>query len=111
MNNMELSLVLFTVLTQAAVGLTVMVAVRRWSVGEGPDVPSIRIEWLVAGLALCAGLIASLFHLGHPGEVPGHCCISALPGFRGKFCPSSSSPHWFCLASSYFGRMLQRDGL
>ena len=66
MNNMEFSLVLFTVLSQVAVGLTVMMALRRWRVSEGPSSSPLRSEWTFAGLLLVAALVAAHFHLGHP---------------------------------------------
>lgn len=70
MYDMELSLVLFTVLTQAAVGLTVMIALRQWRVSEGPAPAALSGEWLIAGLVVLTALIASHFHLGHPFSSP-----------------------------------------
>lgn len=65
MQSMELPLVLFTVLSQAAVGMVLMNAVRGIA---GHDGGSARNEWtLVLGL-MGLGLAASLFHLGHPLE-------------------------------------------
>ncbi len=65
MQSMELPLVLFTVLSQAAVGMVLMSAVRGVA-GHGSG--SARNEWmLVAGL-MGLGIAASLFHLGHPLE-------------------------------------------
>ncbi|WP_342663413.1 dimethyl sulfoxide reductase anchor subunit family protein [Desulfomicrobium escambiense] len=62
---MELPLVLFTVLSQAAVGMVLMSAVRGFAGHHGG---SARNEWtLVAGL-MGLGIVASLFHLGHPLE-------------------------------------------
>ena len=63
---MELSLVIFTVLSQISIGLTVMLAVRQWAVSDGPAPSSFRIEWIVVGVVLAAALAASVFHLGHP---------------------------------------------
>lgn len=70
MNNMELTLVFFTVLSQISVCLAVMLAVRQWNVAEGPEPTNIRTEWLVVGILLAVGLTVSLFHLGHPGGSP-----------------------------------------
>ncbi len=65
MQSMELPLVLFTVLSQAAVGMVLMSAVRGFA---GHEAGSARNEWmLVAGL-MGLGIVASLFHLGHPLE-------------------------------------------
>lgn len=65
MQSMELPLVLFTVLSQAAVGMVLMSAVRGFASHNGGDS---RNEWmLVAGL-MGLGIAASLFHLGHPLE-------------------------------------------
>lgn len=65
MQSMELPLVLFTVLSQAAVGMVLMSAVRGFARQDGSDA---RNEWmLVAGL-MGLGIAASLFHLGHPLE-------------------------------------------
>ena len=68
MNNYETSLILFTVLSQLSIGMVAVCAVRQLA---GPDPQSekekIRTEWLVAGGALLTGMIASVFHLGHPG--------------------------------------------
>jgi len=63
---MELSLVIFTVLSQISIGLAVMLAVRQWAVSEGTAPSSFRTEWIVVGLALAVALVASLFHLGYP---------------------------------------------
>lgn len=70
MNDMELSLVIFTVLSQISVGLAMMLALRQWSTAQGPDHSSVRTEWLVVGIVLALGLIASTFHLGHPMGSP-----------------------------------------
>lgn len=66
MNSMELSLVIFTVLGQAAVGITVMIALREWRTSEGSPISSLRGEWVLAGFVMLAALVASIFHLGHP---------------------------------------------
>jgi DMSO reductase anchor subunit len=67
MQSMEFPLVLFTVLSQAAIGIALMGAVR---VLAGPDGGDAQRQWrMVAGL-MVAGLVASLFHLGHPTGAP-----------------------------------------
>jgi len=70
MNNMELTLVIFTVLCQVAVGLTVMMALRQWRASEGPTGPSLSNEWMVPGFVLLVALIVGTFHLGHPTGAP-----------------------------------------
>jgi DMSO reductase anchor subunit len=70
MNNMELTLVFFTVLSQISVGLAVMLAVRQWKAAEGPETATLRTEWLAVGIVLAVGLVVSLFHLGYPGGSP-----------------------------------------
>lgn len=64
MSSMEIELVMFTVLSQSAIGLVLMSSVRQYAV-EGPA-GNVRSEWIVAGAILLLGLIASFFHLGHP---------------------------------------------
>lgn len=68
MSQMELPLVIFTVLSQTAVGLVAVSAIRQHA-AEGPA-GSVRPEWMTAALLLIAGLVASLFHLGHPLGAP-----------------------------------------
>jgi len=70
MNDMELSLVLFTVLSQVSVGLAVMAALRQWAASEGPAPPAVRVEWILVGIVLLIGMVVSLFHLGHPEGSP-----------------------------------------
>jgi DMSO reductase anchor subunit len=65
MNSYETPLVLFTVLSQLSVGMVAVSAVRSFA-GPEPPRKQIRSEWLVAGVALLVGMIASVFHLGHP---------------------------------------------
>jgi DMSO reductase anchor subunit len=65
MQSMELPLVLFTVLSQAAVGMVLMSAVRGFA-GHGSG--EARNEWLLVAGLMALGLAASLFHLGHPLE-------------------------------------------
>jgi len=67
MQSMEFPLVLFTVLSQAAIGLTMMRAVRTASGNAGTDA---RKEWLMIAGLMAAGLLGSLFHLGHPLSAP-----------------------------------------
>lgn len=67
---MELSLVIFTVLTQASIGLAVMLALRQWAVSDGPAPSSFRIEWIVVGVALFVALVASIFKLSDPFGSP-----------------------------------------
>jgi len=61
----ELPLVFFTVLTQMAIGLVLVSAVRQWAVVDGPGSRR-QTEWLAALGLLGAGVVASFFHLGHP---------------------------------------------
>ncbi|MGE4442166.1 MAG: dimethyl sulfoxide reductase anchor subunit family protein [Desulfomicrobium sp.] len=66
-SSMELPLVLFTVLSQAAIGLVLMNAVRQCRCagsGEG----NVRMEWTLVAALMGVGIAASLFHLGHPLE-------------------------------------------
>lgn len=67
MQSMEFPLVLFTVLSQAAIGLTMMRAVRTASGDAGVDT---RKEWLTIAGLMGVGLLGSLFHLGHPLGAP-----------------------------------------
>lgn len=64
MNSMELPLVAFTILSQAAIGMVMISSIRQYA-AEGPT-GNIRAEWSVAALILFIGLGASLLHLGHP---------------------------------------------
>ena len=67
METLSLPLILFTLLTQAAIGAAVVAAVRQWQTADGPQRPI--AEWgTIAGL-LAAGVLASFFHLGHPEAV------------------------------------------
>ncbi|WP_316896365.1 DmsC/YnfH family molybdoenzyme membrane anchor subunit [Pseudodesulfovibrio indicus] len=67
MQSMEFPLVIFTVLSQAAIGLTLMRAVRTTS---GDADSATRTEWLLIAGLMVAGLLGSLFHLGHPLSAP-----------------------------------------
>ena len=66
MNNMELSLVFFTVLSQVAVGICVLSAYRRWSTSNGNSDLMPDREWMAVGALFLVAVIASFFHLGHP---------------------------------------------
>ncbi|HWR03413.1 MAG TPA: DmsC/YnfH family molybdoenzyme membrane anchor subunit [Humidesulfovibrio sp.] len=75
--SMELPLVLFTILSQTAIGLTLLSGLRRWRLadlpGQGAGVQMARDEadrrqWLAAAGLLGVGLLLSLAHLGHPLE-------------------------------------------
>ncbi|KAA3656163.1 MAG: molybdopterin-containing oxidoreductase membrane anchor subunit [Chloroflexi bacterium] len=62
----ELPLVLFTILTQMAIGLVLVSAVQQWAVDGGPNISKMRTEWIVVLVLLTLGVITSFFHLGHP---------------------------------------------
>ncbi|MEE4240884.1 MAG: DmsC/YnfH family molybdoenzyme membrane anchor subunit [Desulfopila sp.] len=64
MSNIEMPLVLFSVLSQTAVGLVIINAGRNWA-AEGP-VGISRSQWGIVLAFLITGMIASFFHLGHP---------------------------------------------
>lgn len=73
MSAYEAPLVLFTVSSQLSVGMVAVGAVRL--IAQPEPQPGVRSEWLVAAGALLAGMIASVFHLGHPAgmlRVVGH---------------------------------------
>lgn len=65
MQSMELPLVLFTILSQTAIGMVFMSAVRAMA---GPHEEQTRNEWLLIIVLMGLGLMASLFHLGLPLE-------------------------------------------
>ncbi len=65
MNLAELPLIVFTLLSQIAIGMAMLAAVRQWAVVDGPT-KTTRNEWLVIGLLLAGAVMASLFHLGNP---------------------------------------------
>lgn len=65
MERLELPLVLFTLLSQIAIGMALISATRQWATVQGPTARS-RNEWLTIGLVLAAAIVASLFHLGDP---------------------------------------------
>lgn len=66
MNSMELPLVLFTVLSQIAVGLTVFTAARQWRTSNGESALPTAPVWVASLALLVVAMIASLFHLGDP---------------------------------------------
>ncbi|MFK4765281.1 dimethyl sulfoxide reductase anchor subunit family protein [Desulfobaculum sp. SPO524] len=68
MNSMELPLVFFTVLSQMAVGMTVFAALVPQEAAAGAQTR--RTGEMAAIALLCAGLVASVFHLGHPLGAP-----------------------------------------
>lgn len=65
MNTPEFPLVLFTLLTQMAIGLALISATRQWAVVEGPGA-KVQAEWLAVAALLALGVMAAFFHLGHP---------------------------------------------
>ena len=66
MNTYETPLILFTVLSQLSIGLVAMSTIQQL-VGPDPEPGRIRSEWMFACGALLTGMVASVFHLGHPG--------------------------------------------
>ncbi|MDR3438714.1 DmsC/YnfH family molybdoenzyme membrane anchor subunit [Telmatospirillum sp.] len=65
----ELPLVIFTILSQQAIGLTLLYALRTAGRSARPE-PSARIQWLASAGILALGLVVSLTHLGHPEGAP-----------------------------------------
>lgn len=65
MDTLELPLILFTLLTQLAVGLAVFAALRQWVAVEGPSTKT-RNEWIAILALIGVGVIAAFFHLGKP---------------------------------------------
>lgn len=63
--NWDLPLVFFTILSQMAIGLVLIGVTRQWATEDGPGTHP-RVEWVTIGLVLAAGVLASLFHLGYP---------------------------------------------
>lgn len=61
----EFPLVLFTLLTQMAVGLALLSVARQWAVAEGPG-SRVRAEWVAVLALLVLGVAAAFTHLGHP---------------------------------------------
>lgn len=62
MEKYELPLVIFTVLSQMSVGLTLILTLRTLR-GE---LEGKRVYWLVSGLILAAASVAAVLHLAHP---------------------------------------------
>jgi len=64
MSTIEMPLVLFSVLSQTAIGLVVINSCRQWA-ADGP-VKADRRQWGIVLAFLVTGMVASFFHLGHP---------------------------------------------
>ena len=85
MKNYEFSLVVFTTLSQMAVGLAVLAAWQGKSRGASPDAYKV---WGLITLIMGVALGASLFHLGHPlrayhaGE--SGCCLVERGNIAGR---------------------------
>lgn len=62
MEKYELPLVIFTVLSQMSVGITLILTLRAL---QG-KLESKRLYWLVSGLILAAASVAAVLHLAHP---------------------------------------------
>lgn len=62
MEKYEIPLVIFTVLSQMSVGMTLLLT---WRTLRG-DVHGNRIQWLITGLILGAASVAAILHLAHP---------------------------------------------
>lgn len=65
MITLELPLILFTLLTQMAVGLAVFAALRQWVTVEGFTLKA-RNEWIIILALIGLGVLAAFFHLGKP---------------------------------------------
>ena len=65
MENLELPLVLFTLLIQMAVGVVIFAALRQWVTVEGPSVRT-RNEWIAVLAMVVLAVFAAFFHLGKP---------------------------------------------
>jgi DMSO reductase anchor subunit len=61
----ELPLLFFTILTQIAVGLAIISAIRQWAAADGPQSKA-GLEWGVITGVLLVGIFAAFFHLGNP---------------------------------------------
>jgi len=64
MSTIEMPLVLFSVLSQTAIGLVVINSCRQWA-ADGPAKTD-RGQWGIVLAFLITGMAASFFHLGHP---------------------------------------------
>lgn len=62
----EFPLVIFTVLSQAAVGVAIFLCWNLYTTPVSQDRETLRKSWLWICILAACGLIASLFHLGHP---------------------------------------------
>lgn len=62
MEKYELPLVIFTVLSQMSVGITLILTLRTL---QG-KLESKRLYWLVSGLVLAVASVAAILHLAHP---------------------------------------------
>lgn len=62
MEKYEFPLVIFTVLSQMSVGITLILTLRML---QG-KLESKRLYWLVSGLVLAAASVAAVLHLAHP---------------------------------------------
>lgn len=62
MEHYEMPLVIFTVLSQMSVGMTLLLT---WRTLRG-DVQGNRIQWLITGLILGVASVAAILHLAHP---------------------------------------------
>jgi DMSO reductase anchor subunit len=71
MQSIELPLVVFTVLSQAAVGMALLGSLRApTGPADGSKHSAPRRQWrMIAGL-MAVGMLASLLHLGHPAGAP-----------------------------------------
>ena len=67
--SMELPLVFFTLLSQLAIGLTLLYALRTAGPSVEPEA-SAKTQWFVFAGILAFSLIVSLTHLGHPLLAP-----------------------------------------
>jgi DMSO reductase anchor subunit len=65
MQTLELPLVIFTLLTQVAVGMVLFAALRQWASVEGPSIKT-RNEWIAILALLFVAVAAAFFHLGKP---------------------------------------------
>ncbi len=64
----ELPLVAFTVLSQCAIGITLLYTLRTATTGQAEA--NAGRQWLLATVLLGIGLLLSLLHLGHPLQAP-----------------------------------------
>lgn len=65
MSGMELPLVVFTVVSQLAIGLALISLARQWVAVEGPPAKP-RVEWFATAAIAALAILASFTHLGHP---------------------------------------------